>query len=61
MMNFLLIKLFIFVLILIGVMAGTTFMISQRQGLCFGNVLLESSVWGVSLVACAEGDYLLVM
>ena len=55
-----LIYVFIFVLILIGVMAGVAFILSQRQGQSLGNALLESGIWGGSLIACAGGDYLLV-
>ena len=50
---------FIFVLILIGVMAGVAFIMSQRRGQSIGNALLESCIWGSSLIACAGGDYLL--
>ncbi len=60
-MNTSLVPVFIFLLILIGVMAGMAFITSQRKGQNFGNVLLESSIWGSSLIACAGGDYLLVM
>ncbi len=52
---------FRFVLIFIGVMAGMAFIMSQRQGKGFGNALLESCIWGGSLMACAGADYLLVM
>ena len=60
-MNTSLVPVFTFVLILIAVMAGAAFVMSQRQGQSFGNALLESGVWGGSLIACAGGDYLLVM
>jgi hypothetical protein len=60
-MNTSLISVFSFVLILIGVMAGMAFIMSQRQGKGLGNALLESSIWGGSLMACAGADYLLVM
>jgi len=42
-------------------MAGVAFIMSQRQGQSFGNALLESGVWGGSLIACAGADYLLVL
>jgi steroid 5-alpha reductase family enzyme len=61
-MNASLVPVFTFVLILIGVMAGVAFIISQRKGQqSLGNTLLESVIWGGSLIACAGGDYLLVM
>lgn len=60
-MNSSLISVFIFVLVLISVMAGVAFVMSQRQGKGLGNALLESGIWGGSLIACAGGDYLLVM
>lgn len=60
-MNFSLIRVFIFVLILIGVMAYTAFIMSRKQGESIGNALLESIIWGGSLIACAGGDYLLLM
>lgn len=60
-MNPSLIPAFTFVLILIGVMAAVAFIMSHKQGKSFGNALLESGVWGGSLIACAGGDYLLVM
>jgi steroid 5-alpha reductase family enzyme len=60
-MNTSLISVFIFVLVLIVVMACVAFIMSQRQGQSMGNALLESGVWGGSLIACAGGDYLLVM
>lgn len=56
-----LVPVFTFVLILIVVMACVAFVMSQKQGKSMGNALLESSVWGGSLIACAGGDYLLVM
>jgi hypothetical protein len=55
------IPVFIFVLILIGIMAGVAFIMSHGQGQSLGNALLESSIWGGSLIACAGGDYLLVV
>jgi hypothetical protein len=55
------IPVFFFVLILIGIMAAIAFAMSKRQGQSIGNALLESGVWGGSLIACAGGDYLLVM
>jgi hypothetical protein len=60
-MNTLLVPMFTFLLILISVMAGMAFITSQRKGQNFGNALLESGIWGGSLIACAGGDYLLVM
>ena len=54
-------QVFYFVLVLIVIMAGVAFMMSQRQGQSFGNALLESGIWGFSLVACAGADYLLMM
>ena len=60
-MNTSLVPAFTFVLILIVVMAGLAFVMSKRQGQNFGNALLESGVWGGSLIACAGGDYLLVV
>lgn len=60
-MNTSLMPVFVFVLILIGVMAGAAFIMSHRQGQGLGNALFESSIWGVSLMACAGADYLLVM
>ena len=60
-MNTSLMPVFIFVLALIVVMAGVAFIMSQRQGQSFGNALLESGVWGGSLIACAGADYLLVL
>jgi len=59
-MNTSLMPVFVFVLVMIVVMAGVAFIMSQRQGHSFGNALLESGVWGGSLIACAGGDYLLV-
>jgi hypothetical protein len=56
-----LIPVFTFVLILIVVMACMAFIMSQRQGRSLGNALLESGIWGGSLIACAGGDYLLVV
>ena len=55
------IPVFIFVLALIGVMAGIAFIMSNRQGQSVGNALLESGIWGGSLLACAGGDYLLIV
>lgn len=60
-MNIPLIKLFIFILILIGIMAGVAFIMSHRQGRGIGNAFVESIIWGGSLIACAGGDYLLVV
>jgi hypothetical protein len=60
-MNTSLIPVFTFVLILIVVMACVAFIMSQKQGQRLGNALLESGIWGGSLIACAGGDYLLVM
>lgn len=60
-MNISLMPVFIFVLTLIGVMAGVAFVMSLRQGQGLGNALLESGIWGGSLIACAGGDYLLLM
>jgi predicted GTPase len=60
-MNISLIKVFIFVLILIGVMAGVAFIMSLRQEQKLGNAFRESIIWGGSLIACAGADYLLVM
>jgi len=59
-MNTSLAQVYIFVLILIGIMACMAFIMSQRQGKSLGNVMLESSIWGCSLIACAWGDYLLI-
>jgi len=60
-MNISLISVFTFMLILIGAMAGLAFIMSQRSGQRLGNAFIESSIWGCSLIACAGGDYLLVM
>ena len=60
-MNISLIQVLTFLLILIGAMAGLAFIMSQRPGQGFGNAIIESSIWGCSLIACAGGDYLLVM
>ena len=60
-MNISLIKVFVFVLVLIGVMAGVAFIMSHRQGRGLGNTFVESIIWGGSLLACAGGDYLLVV
>lgn len=60
-MNTSLMPVFTFVLILIVVMACMAFIMSQRQGQSLGNALLESGIWGGSLIACAGADYLLVM
>jgi len=60
-MNYSLSQVFIFVLILIGVMAGVAFNMSQRQGQTLGSAFVESLIWGSSLIACAGADYLLVV
>ncbi len=56
-----LIPVFIFVLILIVVMAAVAYIMSHRQGRSTENALLESGIWAGSLIACAGGDYFLVM
>ena len=56
-MDISLIQMFFFVLTLIVIMAGVAFIISQRKE----QTLLESGIWAGSLIACAGGDYLLVM
>ena len=48
------------VLVLVVVMAVLAYLSSQKQGKSFGNALLESGVWGGSLIACVGGDYLLM-
>ena len=60
-MNTSLSQVFIFVLVLIGIMAGVAFKMSQRQGQSVGNAFTESLIWGSSLIACAGADYLLVV
>ena len=60
-MNTSLIPVFTFVFVLIGVMAAVAFIMSKRQGRSLENALLESGVWGGSLIACAGADYLLAM
>ena len=60
-MNNSLIPVYFFVLILIGIMAGAAFLMSQRQGQRTGNTLFESIIWVGSLIACAGADYLLIM
>lgn len=59
-MNASFMQVFGFVLVLIVVMAGVAFVMSQKQGQSFGNALLESGIWGFSLIACAGADYLLI-
>lgn len=60
-MSFSLSRVFICVFVLICVMVGTAFIMSRKQGANICNALLESSIWGGSLIACAGGDYLLLM
>lgn len=60
-MNTSLIPVFTFVLVLTGVMAGVAFIMSRRQGQRVGNALLESGIWGCSLLACAGADYFLMI
>jgi hypothetical protein len=60
-MNTSLTQVYTFVLVLIGIMAGMAFIMSQRQGQRLGNSVVESFIWGASLIACAGGDYLLIM
>jgi len=51
---------FIFFLILFAFVATVAFFKSKNQGASVGNALLESGIWGVSLIAVAGGDYLLI-
>jgi hypothetical protein len=60
-MNTSLVPLFFFALILIGLMSVVAFIKSRQPGQRLGFTLLESGIWGCSLIACAGADYLLVM
>ena len=56
-MNISLIQMFFFVLILVVIMAGVAFIMGQKKE----QILFESGIWAGSLIACAGGDYLLIV
>ena len=59
-MNIFLSQLYIFWLILIGVAAVVTFMMSRIAADRPGNTFIELIIWEGSLMACAGGDYFLI-